>query len=120
VNGKEHGSGECINLDGLSVKCKVLKMVDKKTIPENNRQSIFSKIDKWVKLSEYENNSGKGGKIIQKLIADFDKKSSELCSSTASFITLEKRVEVVELDETPAFGLETVVKLGIFGLIGCK
>ena len=27
---------------------------------------------------------------------------------------------VVEMDETPAFGLETVVKIGIDGVVECK
>ena len=31
-----------------------------------------------------------------------------------------KKIIVVEMDETPAFGLETVVKIGIDGVVECK
>ena len=30
-------------------------------------------------------------------------------------IVLEKRIEILEMDETPAIGTETVVKMGIDG-----
>ena len=33
--------------------------------------------------------------------------------------TLEKRIEILELDETPTFGIETVVKVGIDGVVEC-
>ena len=35
-------------------------------------------------------------------------------------IPLEKKIVIVEMDETPAFGLETVVKIGIDGVVECK
>ena len=79
-----------------------------------------SKAKKWVKLSEYETTAGKGKKIINKLENDFDKKASELCYPSENYDVLEKRIDVLELDETPAFGIETVVKLGINGVVKCK
>ena len=75
---------------------------------------------KWIKISEYETSSGKGKKAIDELKIDFDKKASELCTSTKNFKVLEKKIIVVEMDETPAFGLETVVKIGIDGVVECK
>ena len=32
---------------------------------------------------------------------------------------LEKRIEVLDIDETPAYGLETKVQLGINGVVEC-
>ena len=118
--GLEHGAGLCINQDGSSVECKVLKMENRGASTEKNKHNISAEIKKWVKLSEYEYNLGKGKKIMEKLENNFDKRASELCSSTGSFDILEKRIEVLVMDETPAFGLETVVKLGIDGVVECK
>jgi len=33
---------------------------------------------------------------------------------------LQQKIEVVEMDENPAFGTETVVKFGIKGIVECK
>ena len=33
---------------------------------------------------------------------------------------LEKKVEIIDEDETPAFGLETVIKIAINGVVECK
>ena len=33
---------------------------------------------------------------------------------------IEKNVEVIEMDETPTFGIETVIKIGVNGVIECK
>ena len=50
----------------------------------------------------------------------FDQKAAELCSITGNFKIIEKKVEIIEMDDTPTFGLETVIKLGIKGVVECK
>ena len=36
------------------------------------------------------------------------------------FTVLKKNIEVLEVDETPAYGLETKLKIGINGVVECK
>ena len=120
VAGLEHGQGTCINQDGSSVECKILKMKNKDSSVGKNRREISFKAKKWIKLSEYESTSGKGKKIIEKLKIKFNQRALELCSSSKNFDVLEERIEILELDETPAIGIETVVKLGIDGVVECK
>ena len=48
---------------------------------------------------------------MDKLKADFEIKAKELCLPKSNYNVLEKKIEVLELDETPAYGLETKVKL---------
>ena len=62
----------------------------------------------------------KGKKIMDKLKADFETRALELCVSKGNYNILEKKIEVLEIDETPAFGLETKVKIGINGVVECK
>ena len=38
----------------------------------------------------------------------------------AGQIVAPGKIEIVETDETPAFGTETVIKIGINGIIECK
>ena len=33
---------------------------------------------------------------------------------------LEKKIEVLEIDETPAFGIEPKIKIGVNGVVECK
>ena len=82
--------------------------------PKENQHNISIIGKKWIKLSKYETDSGK------QLENDFNKEASDLCSSTGNFYVLEKKVEVLEMDETPTFGLEPVVKLVINGVIECR
>ena len=72
-----------------------------------NRRSIKIEAKKWVKISEYETASGKGKKIMDKL-------------KNGNFDILKKRIEILEIDETPAIGLEPKVKMGIKSVIECK
>ena len=51
---------------------------------------------------------------------DFEKKASELCAASGDYKILEKKVEIIDEDETPAFGLETVIKIAINGVVECK
>ena len=59
---------------------------------------------------------------IKLLLIDFDKKASKFCLSTGTgrFNVFKRKVDVKEIDETPAFGLNPVYKLGIDGIIICK
>ena len=119
VAGLAYGKGLCINQDGSSVECKILKIAKGETSAEKNRRSIAIEAKKWVKLSEYEFASGKGKKIMDQLENNFSAKASELCSSTGNFNILEKRMEILEIDETPAFGIEPKIKIGINGVVEC-
>ena len=99
-------------------KRKKLEKKKKKALEEieknKNIHSILITGKKWIKFSEFTTTSGENLKI------DFNKKASELCSLTGNFDIIEQKVEVLEIDDTPAFGLETVIKLGINGVIECK
>ena len=109
VAGYEHGDGTCFNKDGSNAACKM----DISSTGKNTHDiSINGK--KWIKLSEYNSSSAK------QLEIDFDIRASELCATTGNFGILEKRIEVIEMDETPAFGIETVIKIGVNGVIECK
>ena len=119
VAGLAYGKGLCINQDGSSVECKMLKIEKGETSAGKNRRSITIEAKKWVKLSEYESASGKGKKIMDQLENDFSAKASELCSSTGNFNILEKRMEILEIDETPAFGIEPKIKIGVNGVVEC-
>ena len=119
VAGLAYGKGLCINQDGSSVECKMLKIEKGETSAGKNRRSITIEAKKWVKLSEYESASGKGKKIMDQLENNFSAKASELCSSTVNFNILEKRMEILEIDETPAFGIEPKIKIGINGVVEC-
>ena len=57
---------------------------------------------------------------MDKLKKDFETKALELCSSKGNYNILEKKMEVLEIDETPAYGLETKLKIGINGVVECK
>lgn len=119
VAGLAYGKGLCINQDGSSVECKILKIEKGETSAGKNRRNITIETKKWVKLSEYESASGKGKKIMDQLENNFSAKASELCSSTGNFNILEKRMEILEIDETPAFGIEPKIKIGINGVVEC-
>ena len=120
VAGLPYGKGVCINQDGTSAECKLLRAEKGELTTAKNRRNITIEAKKWVKLSEYETSSGKGGKIMNQLENNFSTKANELCSSFSNFNVLEKRIEILEIDETPAFGLEAKVKMGVNGVIDCK
>ena len=56
---------------------------------------------------------------MDKLKADFEVKSKEICNER-TYQVLDKKIEVLEIDETPAYGLETKLKIAINGVIECK
>ena len=120
VAGKQVGLGECIGIDGSSIPCqsKTDTQVQDFSGKDTRNISIVSK--KWVRISQYETNSKRGKKIMDKLKEDFETKALELCSSKGNYNILEKKMEVLEIDETPAYGLETKLKIGINGAVECK
>ena len=119
ISGNEHGVGDCISPDGSSVKCKGKVDLQTKDISNINAKSISIVAKKWVRISQYDTNTKKGKKIMDKLKNDFEVKAKELCLPK-TYNVLEKKIEVKEVDETPAYGLETKLKIGINGSIECK
>ena len=122
--GKQIGLGECIKVDGTSLPCK--SKTDAQTPVKINdlsgkdikNISIIAK--KWVRVSQYESNTKKGKKIMDKLKSDFEKSADEMCVGKSNYKVLEKNIEVVDIDETPAYGLETKLQLAINGVIECN
>ena len=56
---------------------------------------------------------------MDSLKSNFDKQARKICEETGNFKILEKKIIVLEIDDTPAFGIETVIKLGIDGAVEC-
>ena len=119
IKGKQEGLGTCINLDGSSIPCqsKTETQVENFSGKDTRNVSVIAK--KWIRISQYEANSKKGKKIMDQLKVDFEVKAKELCSPK-TYSTLDKKIEILDIDETPAYGLETKVQIGINGVIECK
>ena len=119
VAGVEKGTGECVGKDGSTIKCggKVDTQVKDFSGKDIRNISVIAK--KWVRVSQYENNTKKGKKVMDKLKIDFEAKASELCASKGNYNVLEKKMEVLDVDETPSYGLETKLKIGINGVVEC-
>jgi len=75
---------------------------------------------KYINYFNVNKNKVKGKKIMDQLENDFNTKAFELCSPIENFNILEKRIDVLEIDETPAFGLEPKIKMGVNGVVECK
>tara|TARA_Y100000590_G_scaffold258409_1_gene290062 strand:- start:264 stop:1553 length:1290 start_codon:yes stop_codon:yes gene_type:complete len=120
LSGKEEGEGECVSKDGKSIPCKSKTETQAKDFTGRDTRNISIVAKKWIRLSHYEENSKKGKKIMDKLKSDFDIKAKELCISKGSYNILEKKLEVLEIDETPAYGLEPKLKIAINGVVECK
>ena len=120
VNGFEHGTGTCTDKNGTKTECKVLEKLNTKDSAGKNRRKISIEARKWVVLAEYELSKGKARKIVIKLENSFKRKASVLCSSYGNFEILEKKIEILEIDEVPAFGIEPKAKLGISGTVECR
>ena len=56
---------------------------------------------------------------MDQLENEFSAKAIELCSLFGNFNVLEKRIEILEIDETPAFGIEPKIKIGVNGVVEC-
>jgi len=111
VDGGEYGEGICVQPGGSKNKCI---MGEKNNYLGKNTYSI-SIIGDWHKIEEQLDSK-------EKLVIEFEEKASNFCALTGNgnFNILKKKVEVKETDETPAFGLNPVYKLGIDGVIKCK
>ena len=117
--GKEQGLGECVSKNGSSVPCLSKENTQKESFSGKDIQNISIVAKKWVRISQYETNTKKAKKVMDKLKADFENKAAELCASKGNYNVLEKRIEVLEINETPAYGLETKFKIGITGVVEC-
>ena len=56
---------------------------------------------------------------MDKLKDDFENEAKELCATKGNYNVLQKKIEVLDLDETPAYGLETKLQIGINGVVEC-
>tara|TARA_B100001123_G_scaffold445691_1_gene597947 strand:- start:288 stop:1571 length:1284 start_codon:yes stop_codon:yes gene_type:complete len=120
IAGNEEGVGECIDTSGLSIPCKSRTDTQVKDFSGKDVKNIQIVARKWVRISQYESNTKKGKKVMDKLKTDFELKAAEICASQGAYNTLEKKIEVLEIDETPAYGLETKLKIAITGVVECK
>ena len=118
-SGVEQGVGDCVSSEGSIVKCKDKEETQAKDFSGKDIRKIEIVARKWVRISQYESNTKRGKKIMDKLKADFEIKAKELCLPKSNYNVLEKKIEVLDLDETPAYGLETKVKLAANGVVEC-
>ena len=111
--------GECVSADGSSLPCISKTDAKAKNFTGKDTKNISIIARKWVRISQFETNTKKGKKVMDKLKNDFEAKALELCLSKGSYNVLDKKIEVLEIDETPAYGLETKLKIGIRGVVEC-
>ena len=119
IEGKQEGLGTCINVDGSTIPCESRSETQTQDFSGKDTRKISIVAKKWIRISQYEANSKKGKKIMDKLKTNFDIKAQEACAPK-TYDTLDKKIEILEVDETPAYGLETKVKVGINGVVECK
>jgi len=119
IAGEEDGVGECVAIDGSSIACSEKTDTQVKDFSGKDTRNISIEAKKWVRISQYETNSGKGKKIMNKLNAAFIAKAEELCKSKENYNILDKKIEILDIDDTPAYGLETKLKIGINGVVEC-
>ena len=112
IAGIEHGEGSCINQEGSSVECSSIKLFKKDSKKNENRKDILITGKKWIKLSKYQTDAA------EKLQNEFVIEANIVCPN--GYDILEQKMVVLEMDETPAFGTETVVKVGVEGVVECK
>ena len=111
LDGFEDGEGTCVSPNGSKITCTMSSL---ENYLGKNKFSI-SIISSWHKIEEQIN-------LRENLIIKFDKKSSESCILTGNgnFTVITQKIEIKEIDETPAFGLEPKYKLGIEGVVQCN
>ena len=66
IAGKQKGLGECISIDGSSVPCKSKADTQVQDFSGKDTRDISIVARKWVRVSQYEANSKKGKKIMEK------------------------------------------------------
>ena len=81
---------------------------------EMNKHKITVRGKKWVKLSKANTVS------TENLKKEFNEKAREACSATGDFDIVQQQAEVLEIDDTPAFGLEPKANIGLVGIVKCK
>ena len=110
LEGYEAGEGTCFKPDGSSQECIIQKT--ESYLGRNNYKIEI--VSDWSKLEERSD-------VNEKLINDFNQSANKFCSAagTGIFKILNKKIEVKEIDETPAWGLNPVYKFGINGKIKC-
>ena len=111
IDGVEYGEGICIKPDGSKIECQI----ESRDIYLGKNKYSISIIGGWHVFK-------KQIEFREQLKNDFDEKAYKFCLTTGdgNFDALEKKIEIKETDETPAFGLETKYKLGIDGIIKCS
>ena len=119
IEGKQQGLGTCINIDGASIPCESKTETQTQDFSGKDTRKISIVAKKWIRISQYEANSKKGKKIMDKLKIDFYTKALEICALKGSYNTLDKKIEILEIYETTAYVLETKLKIGISGVIEC-
>jgi len=119
ITGKQEGMGQCVSTDGVSVPCKSKADVKPKDFTGKDTRDISIVARKWVRISQFESNTKKAKKVVDKLKSDFEIKAVEVCASKGNYKVLAKNIEVLEIDETPAYGLETKLKIAIKGTVEC-
>ena len=117
--GKEKGVGEGISTEGESIPCKSKAETQVEDFSGKDTRKISLVAKKWVRISQYEANSKKGKKVMDNLKARFDAKATELCLPKNEYKIIKKVLEVIDIDETPAYGLETKLQIGISGMVEC-
>jgi len=120
IGGKQKGLGQCINIEGVSTPCESKTETQTKKYLGKDMHDISVVAKKWVRISQYESNTKRGKKIMDKLKKDFNLQAEEICSTKGSYNVLKKQMEILDVDETPAYGLETKLKIGINGVVECK
>ena len=110
----------CTSVNGSSLPCKSKSDTQVQNFSGKDTYNISFEAKKWIRISQYETNTKKGKKIMDKLKSDFEVKAAELCASKGKYNVLKKEIEVIDIDETPAYGLETKLKIGISGAVECK
>ena len=108
------GWSEKLNKENNEIKKEKKNEKKKKKKKKKKLYKILIESEDWVDLSKFNPASN------EKLKDDFDKKATEICISKGKkFKIVEKNVKIIEMDETPAFGLEPKVRVGIVGIIDC-
>tara|TARA_B100000700_G_C14951308_1_gene811776 strand:+ start:186 stop:1460 length:1275 start_codon:yes stop_codon:yes gene_type:complete len=110
--GFESGEGTCLKPDGSSNSCRM----EKNDIYQGNNIYKIIIVEDWSKVEEQP-------EIRKKLKYNFTNVALKYCvpsSINGKYKIIDQKVNVVEVDETPAFGLEPVYKLGITGFIQCN
>ena len=67
IAGKQDGLGTCINVDGSSVPCQSKTDTQVQDFSGKDVRNVSIVARKWIRISQYEANSKKGKKIMDKL-----------------------------------------------------